>query len=318
MPKGYQQLTAIQRSQIHVLKSINLSNRRIARELAVSHTTINNEFKRNTGKRGYRHPQAHKKATTRKHQPKPSLRKLTPQLFTLLEEKITQEQWSPQQISEWLKLKHNKEISHETIYQHIYQDKRNGGTLYTHLRRKSKPYQKRINGKTNRGQIVGRVDISQRPEIVETRGRLGDWEADTVVGKNHKSAVVTLVERKSRALVVFKVARSTAEMVSSGIIEALKHLPVKTITFDNGKEFAYHHKIALALGVETYFAKPYHSWERGTNENTNGLLRQYFPKGTDFGMVSEAEVLVVQRKLNTRPRKCLGFKTPLEVLHAVA
>jgi IS30 family transposase len=127
-----------------------------------------------------------------------------------------------------------------------------------------------------------------------------------------------LVERKSRALVVFKVARSTAEMVSAGIIEALKHLPVKTITFDNGKEFAYHHKIASALGVETYFAKPYHSWERGSNENTNGLLRQYFPKGTDFGMVSEAEVLQVQRKLNTRPRKCLGFKTPLEVLHAVA
>jgi IS30 family transposase len=139
-----------------------------------------------------------------------------------------------------------------------------------------------------------------------------------VVGKNHQSAVVTLVERKSRALVVFKVARSTAEIVSAGIIEALKHLPVKTITFDNGKEVAYHHKIASALGVETYFAKPYHSWERGTNENTNGLLRQYFPKGTDFGMVSEAEVLVVQRKLNTRPRKCLGFKTPLEVLHAVA
>ena len=318
MPKGYQQLTAIQRSQINSLKSINLSNRRIAKELAVSHTTINNELKRNTGKRGYRHQQAHKKATTRKHQTKPHLQKLTPQLISLIQEKLTQEQWSPQQISEWLKLKHNKEISHETIYQHIYQDKRNGGTLYTHLRRKSKPYQKRVNGKTTRGQIVGRVDISQRPEIVETRGRLGDWEADTVVGKNHKSAVVTLVERKSRALVVFKVARSTAEMVSSGIIEALKHLPVKTITFDNGKEFAYHHKIASALGVETYFAKPYHSWERGTNENTNGLLRQYFPKGTDFGMVSEAEVLVVQRKLNTRPRKCLGFKTPLEVLHAVA
>jgi IS30 family transposase len=165
---------------------------------------------------------------------------------------------------------------------------------------------------------VGRVDISQRPEIVETRGRLGDWEADTVVGKNHQSAVVTLVERKSRALVVFKVERSTAAIVSAGIIEALKHWPIKTITFDNGKDFAYHHQIASALGVETYFAKPYHRWERGTNENTNGLLRQCFPKGTDFGMVSEAAVFWVQQKLNTRPRKCLGFKTPLEVLHAVA
>ena len=318
MPKGYQQLTAIQRSQIHVLKSINLSNRRIAKVLAISHTTINNELKRNTGKRGYRHQQAHKKATARKHQTKPHLKKLTPDMVAIIEEKLTQEQWSPQQISAWLKLSRGLRISPETIYQHIYQDKENGGSLYTHLRRKSKAYQKRVNGKTTRGQIVGRVDISQRPEIVETRGRLGDWEADTVVGKNHKSAVVTLVERKSRALVVFKVARSTAEMVSAGIIEALKHLPVKTITFDNGKEFAYHHKIASALGVETYFAKPYHSWERGSNENTNGLLRQYFPKGTDFGMVSEAEVLQVQRKLNTRPRKCLGFKTPLEVLHAVA
>jgi transposase, IS30 family len=318
MPKGYQQLTATQRSQINALKSINFSNRRIAKELAVSHTTINNELKRNTGKRGYTYQQAHKKAQKRKQQPKPSLRKLTSLLLTLLEEKITQEQWSPQQISEWLRLKHNKKISHETIYQHIYQNQKKGGTLHTHLRRKCKPYQKRINGKTNRGQIVGRVDISQRPEIVETRGRLGDWEADTVVGKSHKSAVVTLVERKSRALVVFKVTRSTAEIVSAGIIEALKHLPVKTITFDNGKEFSYHYKIASALGVATYFAKPYHSWERGTNENTNGLLRQYFPKGTDFGTVSEAEVLAVQEKLNRRPRKCLGFKTPLEVLHAVA
>jgi IS30 family transposase len=124
MPKGYQQLTAIQRYQINALKSINFSNRRIAKELAVSHTTINNELKRNTGKQGYRHPQAHKKAQTRKHQPKPHRKKLTPQLLTLLEEKLTQEQWSPQQISEWLKLKHNKEISPETIYQHIYQDKK--------------------------------------------------------------------------------------------------------------------------------------------------------------------------------------------------
>jgi IS30 family transposase len=163
-----------------------LSNRRIAKVLAISHTTINNELKRNTGKRGYRHQQAHKKATARKHQTKPHLKKLTPDMVAIIEEKLTQEQWSPQQISAWLKLSRGLRISPETIYQHIYQDKENGGSLYTHLRRKSRAYQKRVNGKTTRGQIVGRVDISQRPEIVETRGRLGDWEADTVVGKNHK------------------------------------------------------------------------------------------------------------------------------------
>ena len=318
MPKGYQQLTAPQRSQIHVLKSMNLSNRHIARELGVAHTTINNELKRNTGKRGYRYQQAETKAQERRHQPKPHLRKLTPPLVLFIEEQLTQEQWSPQQLSAWLKLNQNVGVSHETIYQHIYLNKKQGGTLYTHLRRKSKAYQKRMNGKTKRGQIIGRVDISQRPEIVETRDRLGDWEADTVIGKNHRSAVVTLVERKSRALVVFKVARCSAELVSTGIINALQQVPVKTITFDNGKEFAYHYKIASALGVDTYFAKPYHSWERGTNENTNGLLRQYFPKGTDFAKVSEADVLAVQQKLNRRPRKCLGFKTPLEVLHALA
>ena len=191
--------------------------------------------------------------------------------------------------------------------------------LYTPISaEKVKPTKNEPTAKPTEGKSLAELTLakdlkSSKPEAGWAIGKPTPW-----LGRITNPAVVTLVERKSRALVVFKVARSTAEMVSAGIIEALKHLPVKTITFDNGKEFAYHHKIALALGVETYFAKPYHSWERGTNENTNGLLRQYFPKGTDFGMVSEAEVLVVQRKLNTRPRKCLGFKTPLEVLHAVA
>jgi IS30 family transposase len=291
----------------------------MAKDLGKSQRTVQRELKRNKGLKGYRPKQAHQMAEARKRKPKPHLQKMTPVLIAIIEEKLKTEQWSPEQIAGWLKREHpHLAVSHERIYQYLWQHKKEGGSLYLHLRRYGKKYQKRSQGKTNRGRIIGRVDISERPQVVETRERFGDWEADTIVGKGRTSALLTVVERKSRYTKVVWVKRATADSVSQALIDCLQGLPVKTITFDNGKEFAYHVRVAEALGVDTYFATPYHSWERGVNENTNGLIRQYFPKGTSFESVPQAEVSRVEALLNSRPRKSLGYDTPERVLPLVA
>lgn len=318
MAKGYRQLTYEERCQIHALKTRGDSNRQIAKQLNRDRRTIDRELKRNSGDRGYRHQQAQRKTAKRRHQTKPHLLKFTLPLRQLVKDKLTQKQWSPEQISGWLKREGLACVSHERIYQFIWANKAVGGDLYTHLRRKAKKYQKRINGKTSRGRIIGRVDISERPAIVETRSRIGDWEADTIVGLGHRSAIVSLVERKTRYTKLIKVGQSTAHAVKAAITSALTGLEVHTITFDNGKEFAQHLAIAAALETKTFFAKPYHSWERGLNENTNGLVRQYFPKKTDFATITDADVVRVENLLNNRPRKCLGYNTPVRAIQTVA
>lgn len=212
-------------------------------------------------------------------------------------------------------------ISHESVYRHIWKDKREGGVLWKNLRRRARRYQKRGNdGKTSRGRIPGRVDIDLRPAIVDRRSRIGDWEGDTIVGANSKGAIVSMVERKSRKTRLIKVARKTAKAVKLGIVKLMRSHKnrVHTITYDNGKEFTLHQKIGKSLQADTFFAKPYHSWERGTNENTNGLVRQYFPKKTDFATITQGDVRRVERTLNNRPRKCLDFKTPNQVFRAAS
>jgi transposase, IS30 family len=316
MPKGYRQLTYDLRCQIYALKKSGQSHRAIAGQLGVHSRTIDREITRNSGKRGYRYKQAEAKCQARRQQS--TYCKLTPDRITRIEEKLAL-QWSPEQIAGWLaKQDGDRVISHETIYRYIWANKATGGTLYMQLRRRAKPYQKRVNGKTSRGQIKDRVGIEHRPIEVETRTTLGHWEGDTIVGKNHQGAIVSLVERKTRYTVLGKVERSTAEAVSAVITAGLKPFKVKTLTFDNGKEFAKHQAIATALNTAVYFARPYHSWERGTNENTNGLVRQYLPKKTDFATVTEEVVEHIAYLLNTRPRKCLGWKTPIEVIHQAA
>ncbi len=245
---------------------------------------------------------------------------MTSGLIALIEEKLTQSQWSPEQIAGWLKREEGIQISHERIYQHIWQDKRNGGSLYTHLRRRARKYQKRVNGRTSRGRIIGRVDITRRPAVVELKNRIGDWEGDTIVGLGHRSAIVSLVERKSRYTKLVKVSCNTAKAVETAITVALEPLKEKvhTITFDNGKEFSSHLQVANKLEAQTFFATPYHSWERGLNENTNGLVRQYFPKKTDFATLTDADVARVEELLNNRPRKCLGYNTPARAIQQVA
>lgn len=307
---NYKQLTYEQRCQIEVLKKSGMSQQAIADTVGTSQSTISRELKRNTGQRGYRHKQAQSKAEARRHNSARAA-KMTESMIEAVEQKLA-EKWSPEQISGWLYKACDEQLSHERIYQHIWEDKRMGGELYTHLRRQGKKYQKRSNGKRSRGQIRNRVGIEERPSVVEEKSRIGDWEIDTIIGKGHSGAVVTIVERATQFSLVANVPNKSAEAVTAATIELLK--PYKgalhTITADNGKEFAYHEQLSTELGAAVYFARPYHSWERGLNENTNGLLRQYWPKSTDFKKVTKKEVDRVVRQLNQRPRKTLGFETP--------
>ena len=241
---------------------------------------------------------------------------MTPDMITVIESKLRIE-WSPEQISGWLLYEQELLISHESIYWHIWADKHAGGDLFTHLRQQGKKYDKRRNGKSTRGQIKNRVSIDDRPQVVDDKSRIGDWEIDTVIGKGHSGALVTIVERVTKLTVSTRVNNKSAEDVTQATIALLKPFEdvVHTITADNGKEFAYHERISKALSAEVYFAHPYSSWERGLNENTNGLLRQYFPKNTDFKRVEQIKVARALRRLNSRPRKDLDFKTPAQLMN---
>ena len=235
-------------------------------------------------------------------------------MIAQIEEKLRQ-QWSPEQISGWLGRTRGPSLSHEWIYQHIRIDLQAGGYLYTHLRQSHKKRRKRYGKPDARGQIRNRVSIEQRPDVVEKKSRIGDWEIDLVVGRKQHGALVTLVERRSRYTVIGKVTTKQADEVAGETMDRLRpyQAHTHTITADNGKEFAAHQRIGQALKAQVYFAHPYHSWERGLNENTNGLIRQYFPKGTDFEPVSQAAIQQVMDRLNHRPRKALRFRSPYEV-----
>jgi len=207
-------------------------------------------------------------------------------------------------------------VSYERIYQYVWHDKKANGDLYTHLRRKGRKYRKRGAAKDSRGIIKDRVNISQRPAIVDEKTRMGDLEIDTIIGKNHQGAILTINDRVSSFLWMTKLNSKNAEELAEKVVEILSPQAhwIHTTTGDNGKEFAEHKKIAENISIDFYFAKPYHSWEIGANENTNGLIRQYFPKNTSFDSINDKDILYVQHKLNNRPRKKLGFLSPIEFL----
>ena len=316
MPKTYTRLTEDERYQIYEGVTEKKSHREIAKMINRHHSTVSNEVKQNTGLRGYRPKQAQEKSQSR-HQTKRRHVKLTPAVRSLIADNIQQE-WSPEQVQGRLRSEGLPMVCATTIYAFIQQDKAVGGDLHHHLRHR-KPYKRRTGSQETRGQIIGRVSIDERPAIVDKKERLGDWEADTVIGKGHKGVLVTLAERVSKKTLIVAVPSKHAEVVKDAIIQLLlpekQHL--KTITFDNGKEFAYHAKIKEALEVDNYFAHPYSSWERGLNENHNGLIRQYLPKGMALDTVTPEEIALIQNKLNNRPRKLLGYKTPNEVYDAM-
>ena len=305
----YTQLTQEQRYQIHSLKKMEHSQTEIAGCIGVHKSTISRELRRNQGKRGYRPKQAHEKAKGRRTGGR---QRISAAEWQLVGEKLRLD-WSPEQISNWLKKNANSQICHEQIYKYIYADKRSGGDLHTHLRCQKKR-RKRRGSNDRRGRIRNQVSIEQRPEIVDQRLRLGDWEVDLVIGKGHSGALVTLTDRKSRFTLLRKVASKAADVVAQAMIELLSWVGhLETITSDNGKEFALHEFIAGQLRLDFYFAHPYASWERGTNENTNGLIRQYLPKDRDLSTLTAQEELFIMDRLNLRPRKCLAFLSPFEV-----
>jgi len=313
--RQYTQLTQEQRYQIYVLMKANHTQTEIAQLIGVHKSTISRELRRNTGLKGYRPKQAHQRCLQRRTQK--SVPRITLKTWRMVSHLIRQE-WSPEQIRDWLRINSPYNVSIEWIYQFVLTDKNAGGTLYRHLRCQ-KRRKKRYGVYSRRGQIPNQISIEQRPDIVEQRSRYGDWEVDTVIGKHHQQALVTLVERKSRLTLMAKVIRKTADNVSAAIIDLLKPIQswVHTLTADNGREFAQHARIAKQLKAQFYFAHPFASWERGLNENTNGLIRQYFPKKHDFKTITQSQIDKVMDRLNNRPRKCLGFKTPNEVFFGI-
>lgn len=313
----YKRLTFVQRYTIQQLHSKNHSQKKIADIIGVHPSTVSRELKRLTSYGlPYASDLAQKHASNLKQR---EARCISSELLELVEYKLTEFQWSPEQISGYFKKHQIGFISHETIYQHIYRDKAKGGVLYLHLRRHQKKYRKRSLGRERRGSLKNQVMIDQRPAIVDARTRIGDWEMDTVIGKPGGKVLVTMVERLSRYTVIGLAKNKEALAVGGSIIESLSALTpkVKTMTFDNGKEFATHEMLSKKLNAQSYFAHPYHSWERALNENTNGLIRQYFPKSTSLHQVTIKQVKEVEALLNHRPRKCLGYATPYEIFNSL-
>jgi len=310
----YTQLTLSKRYHISTLNKQGYSQRYIAQEVEVHPSTISRELRRNNDLvRGYNAELAQILSTKTEMQKKKRY-SLTKPIEKYIRAKLKQD-WSPEQISGRMKLDTGVSVVHETIYRYIYSNKKNGGKLYTYLRHKNKKYHCRSNNYMARGTIIDRVMIDKRPKVVEKKNRIGDLEIDTVVGKDHKGFLVTVVDRKSKFVLIKNVPTKEAQVVTDALIEMIQ--PIKaithTITSDNGKEFAYHKQVSAALNTDFYFANPYHSWERGLNEHTNGLIRQYLPKKSEFLHVSKEEIIMIQDRLNHRPRKVLSYKTPYEV-----
>ena len=306
----YQHLSREERYQIYSLRLAKQTISEIARLLGRHRSTISRELGRGRGLRGYRAEQACSKASERAKKSR-NARRVDAKVWADVSFYLGL-QWSPEQIASKL------EVSHESVYLHVYANKAAGGQLHKNLR-SQKPRRKRhLSGRDRRGQIPNRRPISERPEHIEQRRQVGHWEGDTVIGAAHKQAIVTLVERKSGFAVLAKVSNKTTDLVRRAIEIKLKPLcsRVKTLTVDNGKEFADHQAVDQALGIQTFFADPYCSWQRGSNENFNGLLRQYIPKKRRMETVSEEELTMIENRLNHRPRKRLGFKTPHEVFYA--
>ena len=309
---SYTQLTQSERYQISVLKKEQYSQTDIARLLGRNKSTISRETRRNIGLRGYHPKQAHNFARQRVQDRDRT--RIGPEIWQKVDQLI-REEWSPEQICGRLSKEQGYSPCHEWIYQHIYTDKQSGGNLHRFLRCQKKRRKRYGSGDNRRGTIPNRVCIDQRPAVINNKRHLGDWEGDTVIGKNHKGLLVTLIERKSKYSVIVPIKNKTANAVHDAVVKGL--MPYKdcvySITYDNGPEFTKHERTAEELDASIYFAHPYASWERGINENTNGLIRQYYPKTRELLSLTESEVNHVMDKLNNRPRKTLGFRTPFEV-----
>jgi len=310
-----------QRYEISAFIRAGLNQTEIARKLGVHKSTISRELKRNSylGTKKYVARYANDRALSRARMKISTYRKSIPKsVYMLAMSMLVEHKYSPEQIVGYCRRKGIRMCSHESLYKWIWLDKRRGGQLYKHLRHNGRKYSRRGAVNNSRSFIIDAVDISKRPQIVDERSRFGDFEIDTIVGSSHSQHILTIVERKTGLLLMKKLSKPTSNIASDALIELLRPFAkkklVETITSDNGRQFAHHKRISAETGGQFYFARPYHSWERGTNENTNGLVRQYIPKGSNFEKYSDEDINNIQWELNNRPRKRLGFSSPIENL----
>ena len=313
----YHQITPAERYTLATLrKQVPMpSGAEIAELMGRHRSTISRELRRNCSRSdgGYRAARAQEQAQARRKRSRRNSH-FGANEWTLVE-MLLREKFSPEQICGWLRTLDLLDISHETIYSHVWRDKKRGGKLYRHLRQPFKR-RKRYGSYERRGRVSGKRHISERPAIVENRSEIGHWEMDTVIGAADNHCVVSLVERLSGVVLIGKLRRRNVAALNERVIELIEAHPglFKTITADNGTEFHGYREIEQTTGVPIFFATPYHSWERGTNENTNGLIRQYLPKRTSMKHLTQGQCNAVASSLNNRPRKRLGFRTPLEKL----
>ncbi|MGH8831249.1 MAG: IS30 family transposase [Polaromonas sp.] len=309
----YRQITFGERYTLGLLRRRGCAPAAIARILGRHRSTISRELQRNGTPRdgAYRPQLADWYARGRRSRSRRNSRLSGPDWHRV--QGLLAEQWSPEQVAGWLRRHRLLRISHETIYRYIWADKRHGGQLYTHLRGARKQRRKRYGRYDSRGRVAGKRPITTRPAVVETRAQLGHWEADTVLGPG-RPCILSLVERKTGYVVIGKLQARTTKEVNQRATALIQQQPhaVRTITADNGTEFHDYPAIEQATDVRFYFATPHHAWERGTNENTNGLLRQYLPKRCSMAHLTQQDCDVIAAKLNRRPRKRLGYRTPEE------
>lgn len=315
---SYTHLTEAERYDIYEKRKEGATLSEIARLLRRSKSTISREVARNSGQRGYRPHQAQALAIGRETKQRGGKR-VCGKTWRRCKQ-LLREAYSPEQAAGRAALEGYASVSHETLYKRIYADKAIGGSLWTALRCCKKRRKRYGSGRQRRGKIPNRIGIERRCSRVNERATVGHWEGDTIIGRNHKYALISLVERKTGFGLVRKVKTRHAEGVATAIIEALKPMKrlVRTITFDNGLEFAQHGRIAAAVGAKIYFADPYSSWQRGTNENWNGLVRQYYPKKSCFSRIKSKDLSANQAALNNRARKRLAWFTPAEAIAASA
>jgi IS30 family transposase len=310
----YRQLSPEERYMLAALRKQGFNKSQIARALGRHRSTVGRELRRNSARADgrYRASTAQERANGRRSRSRRNSR-FSPEDFALVDGLLCR-QWSPEQVAGRLRRTGQLAISHETIYRHVWRDKKAGGTLHTHLRGARKRRRKRYGAYDSRGRLAGKRMISERPAEVEARESVGHWEADTVAGAGAKDCVLTLVERKTGLVLIGKLADRTAAGLSRRAVSIIRRHAgrFETVTADNGTEFHDYQRIERLTGAAFYFARPYHSWERGSNENANGLLRQYLPKGVSMAGLSQQQCHAIARRLNTRPRKRLGFRTPLE------
>ena len=311
----YRHVTLEDRIRIKTYLEQGLTQSTIAVKLGFHKSTISREIRRNSGQKGYRYKQAQALSEERQLC-RQAPTKMRPAMVSKIRELLSI-QWSPQQISERLKLERQVAVSHETIYKYCYEDFKDGGSLYTNLRFSHRQRRPRFprKGKDRRGVIKDAISIEQRPKSANDRSRVGHWERDLMLGANRSEAILMITDRKTREVLLVKLPDKSAAGALKGTIKALRERTVRSITNDRGLEFSEHKKLADILNTQVYFCHPYTSSERGTCENRIGTLRQYLPKKTSLGHIDEKTLKQIEQNINTRPMKCLGWRTPLEIVH---